>query len=163
MITKEYIKSILNYNHLTGKFTWLVCKGQAVRIGMSAGRVNNDGYLGIGIDGEKYQAHRLAWLYMNGTLPKEQIDHINHDRLDNRIKNLREASASENQKNRIKNKNNKSGFCGVSKSSKGNAWVAQIGFNGKVIYLGSFDKIEDAILSRKSANKKYSFHKNHGE
>ena len=163
MFTQEYLKSILNYDYNTGVFTWNVCKARPISIGMEAGRINNDGYIGIGIDGKKYQAHRLAWYYVYGELPTCEVDHVNHDRLDNKIANLRLASATENQRNRAKNKNNTSGFCGVRKSTNCNSYTAQIGLNGSVIYLGSFKTMDEAIEVRSAANKEHSFHKNHGK
>ena len=159
-ITQEYLKSILLYDKLTGDFTWASCIGGSSSIGAIAGRLSH-GYIGIQIKEKKYQAHRLAWLYINGELPKKQIDHINHNRSDNRISNLRTVTLKENQRNRSINKNNTSGVCGVTRLSNG-GWQAQIGINGVTRYLGSFKSKVDAIKAREDANKENSFHKNHG-
>lgn len=165
MISQKYLKSILKYDCGTGVFTWLVRKSQTVNVGMVAGRVSNHGYLGVGIDGEKYQAHRLAWVYVNGDdslTSADKIDHINHNRIDNRIKNLRTTDNSGNQKNQSIHADNSSGFCGVVWHSKAKKWQAQIGVNGKMVYLGTFSDREDAILARKKANSENNFHINHG-
>ena len=84
----------------------------------------------------------MAWLYVHGKFPSDQIDHINLDKLDNRIVNLREATAAQNFANREAYTNNTSGFKGVRK--KGRKWEARIGFNGKVLTIGSSDSPEQA-------------------
>ena len=95
------------------------------------------------VDGQTYQAHRLVWLYANGVLPKEDLDHINMDRADNRLLNLREATRSENKQNQQKAySNNKSGLLGVSKGKEG--WIAQITIAYKRHKFGPFETKEAA-------------------
>lgn len=142
MITQEYLKSILNYDPETGLFTWLVQKGKRVKIGQKAGIIS-EGYIKIKIDGKKYFAHRLAWLYMTGEWPKDEIDHKNTIRGDNRWENLREATSQQNSFNISIRVNNKSGFKGVYKY-KHYGYRAAINFNGKITMLGLFATAKEA-------------------
>ena len=113
MITQEYLKSILDYNLDTGIFTWKVNKSKRSNIGDVAGWSYN-GYVSIEIDNKPYKAHRLAWLYVYGEIPKNLIDHVNNNRADNRISNLRKATYQENSENYKTPKTNKSGVKNVS-------------------------------------------------
>jgi citrate synthase len=94
MITQKYLKSILYYSENTGNFIWRVRKSNRTNIGDVAGKLSFCGYVVIKIDGKEYKAHRLAWLYVHGNHPENQIDHANRNREDNRIKNIREATQS---------------------------------------------------------------------
>lgn len=163
MITQKYLQSILEYNPDTGIFTWKIDVDNNVKYGNTAGNVNNKGYMRIAINKKSYLAHRLAWLYVYGEFPLEQIDHTNHDRTDNRIDNLRCVSNQENAMNASKRKDNKSGTVGVSWYNRYNKWVVQIKANNKRIHLGYFTDINDAIAARKQAEIKYGYHKNHGK
>ena len=103
-MTQEYLRSILEYSSEAGEFRWKWRDSQVPTInarcaGKVAGSENGQGYIKIVIDGRGYRAHRLAWLYMTGDWPKDQIDHINRDRADNRFCNLRDVSAKENVNN----------------------------------------------------------------
>ena len=113
-----------------------------------AGSVSNcknvKGYVQIMIDYKNYTAHRLAWLYVHGRWPYEQIDHINRIKNDNRIVNLREATNSENQINIQTRSHNTSGVTGVMRDSKSNKWVAQIIRDKKRHYLGRYDLVHEA-------------------
>jgi len=114
-LTQERLKHLLHYNPDTVVFTWLSKPSRRINSGSIAGRIKpKKGYVEIGISGRIYLAHRLAWLYIYGTWPKEQVDHINGIRNDNRIKNLRLATTSQNQWNKKMQKNNTSGIKGVS-------------------------------------------------
>ena len=97
-LSQKYLREALHYDPDTGIFTWKVATASCVKVGAEAGCVKNDGYRAIGMGGKSYKAHRLAWLYVHGEWPKEQIDHINHIRTDNRMENLRPASGGENAK-----------------------------------------------------------------
>jgi len=102
------------------------------------------GYLQIYIDRRPYLAHRLAWLYVHGEWPGSgYIDHVNGNKLDNRLNNLREATNGQNMQNQVRpHKNNRSGYLGVSRSR--DRYVAQIRKNNKTYHLGVFDTPEDA-------------------
>lgn len=163
-LTQGKLKELLNYDPDTGIFTWKVRKAHRVKIGDIAGVVNKDsGYRQIRIDERLYLAHRLAWLYVHGEFPKNETDHINHKRDDNRICNLRDVTQVENFQNKTMNKANKSGFNGILWVEKDKRWCVQIGFNGRTKYLGYFKDIEDAIQCRKEANIKHGYHPNHGK
>tara|TARA_B100001057_G_scaffold162519_2_gene163172 strand:- start:527 stop:1012 length:486 start_codon:yes stop_codon:yes gene_type:complete len=160
-MTQEYLKSLLDYNPETGKLIWKVTRG-SIKSGSEAGSTNCLGYRLIGIDGKRYLGHRLAWLWYYGRWPENEIDHINHNPNDNRIKNLRELSHKQNMKNQSLYRNNTSGHAGVHWIRRDKRWLAQIQVNGKKINLGYFKEKEDAVKARKEAEAKYKFHQNHG-
>ena len=91
MITQSELKELLNYDPATGVFTWLVSRGR-VKASSVAGHVHSRGYIVIMVDGRRHLAHRLAFVYMTGTFPDDQVDHINEIKADNRWINLREAT-----------------------------------------------------------------------
>lgn len=95
MINAEYVKKVLRYDQATGSLYWR-SPGLGRRLREAAGSINGDGYRQIGIRGRRYMAHRLVWLMLHGCLPSGVIDHINFDRDDNRIENLRDVSVAEN-------------------------------------------------------------------
>lgn len=109
------------------------------------------GYIAICVKTKTYKAHRLAWLYVYGEMPKNQIDHINGIKDDNRIDNLREATASENMFNRLKFKNSKSPIKGISFHIGQQKWTAKIQLNKKRLWLGSYNTFEEAAVAYKNA------------
>lgn len=106
-------------------------------------------------------AHRVIWAIVYGHWPNV-IDHIDGNKINNKLENLRNVDYVENNRNLPKPKKNKSGFTGVRFYRPRNKWSARIQVNGKDIHLGYFLTIEEAIESRKKANDFYGFHKNHG-
>lgn len=117
------------------------------------------GYIRIELDNRKYMAHRLAWLYMFGKDPDAEIDHINGNRSDNRLANLREAIRSENMQNKGKYRNNSSGLTGVSWSKVRNKWAANIQAGNVQKNLGFFSTKEEAYLAYlKAKAEKHAFH-----
>lgn len=152
---QSYLKSILHYNPETGLFTRLVRKGNH-KIGSVAGTLAN-GYIQIRIDGSYYLGHRLAWLYMTGTLPTFQVDHWNLNRSNNAWSNLREATSGQNHQNRTKTCRNKSGFLGVSLHKATGKFLACIKVDYVGHNLGLYDTAEQAYEAYKSA--KLKFHK----
>lgn len=139
-----YLKSILHYDPDTGIFTWLAALSDRIRVGNHAGYRRPDGYLLIRINKQTYRAHRLAWMYVHGRWPTNQIDHINCDPRDNRIVNLREATQSQNNMNVGARRTNTSGYKGVSWHKAHNKWRAVIQVNGKHKHLGLFATAEEA-------------------
>ncbi|MDX3926753.1 MAG: HNH endonuclease [Shinella sp.] len=126
--------------------------------GKLAGNYDRVGYLYIGIDGQKYAGHRLAWLIIHGDIPDMDIDHKDGDRSNNRIRNLRLASDSQNQANMKLPCNNTSGCKGVSWHKSNKAWQARIIVGGKKIHLGSFPNKSLAIEAYVTAARSH-----HGE
>jgi len=162
-MTQDELKSNLHYDPITGNFTWAKTNGRYLK-GTPAGYLHaqRGGYINIGFMGKNCKAHRLAFLYMLGKIPK-QVDHIDHDRSNNSWSNLRAADATINSRNCSKSKLNKSGITGVSWAKSKNKWVAQISNRGKAVYLGRFTNIDDAIKARKKAEIEYNYHPNNGE
>jgi len=161
-LTQKYLKELLHYDPETGIFTRLTKPANRVNIGDIAGSLRPDGYLEIGVKGSRYLSHRLAFLYMTGEFPDKGIDHVNHQRGDNRWNNIRCATQQKNMRNASKSKANTSGVTGVYWRKDRNRWRAMIKVDNKQIYLGMFIDLEDAANARKLANKKYGFHENHG-
>lgn len=160
-ITNERLKEVVNYCPDSGVFTRTI-SAPRVKAGSIVGSMNN-GYLRIRVDGVRYLAHRLAWLYMNGEFPDGEVDHINHLRNDNRICNLRDVTRQENSRNMVIPKNNTSGCIGVIWRKNRKRWTAEIKVSGKSIKIGMYKNIADAVFARKAAEVKYGFHKNHNE
>ena len=143
MLTQERLKELFFYDQETGFFTRIAgVKGH--QAGLVSNCKNVKGYVQIMVDYKNYTAHRLAWLYVHGRWPHNQIDHINRIKDDNKITNLREATNSENQINIQVRKHNTSGITGVVKDSKSNKWVAQIIRNNKKYYLGRHSSVSEA-------------------
>ena len=162
MITQPELKELLHYDPDTGFFIRKTKATCSAEIGSIVGSPDSYGYIAVNVKGCVYRAHRLAWFYVYGVWPTEQIDHINHVRDDNRWINLREATHRENQRNRKISKNNTSGVCGVCWHKTQMKWFTKIKINSKYIHLGVFTDKFEAICARLSANNKYGFHENHG-
>lgn len=138
------VSDYLDYDAATGIFTWRVDRNNRVKAGSRAGSVDAGGYVIIPVNRKNYKAHRLAWLYVNGEWPRGPIDHINCDKTDNRIANLREATPAENAANRPRRSNGRSGFKGVSWCSREGKWVASIRHDGRHRHLGYFTDAAEA-------------------
>jgi hypothetical protein len=152
-LTVAYLRSILHYNKRTGIFTWRVTK-RCVCIGMIAGCITHKKYIRIQINGRPYMAHRLAWLYVTGSWPKEEIDHKDCNGINNKWKNLRQANRTQQcQNTRIFLK-------GVRKSKRNlkKPWRVTIQANYKIYNLGSFSTIAEAKAIYAAAAKRL-----HGE
>lgn len=142
--TQDRLKELLCYDPSTGVFIWKVDRGGMAKADTVAGTIPKGQYCIISIDSIVYPAHRLAWLYVHGEWPKDDIDHINNNRSDNRISNLREATRSQNLQNASIMSNNTSGYKGVFWIKNKNRWSAQIKINGKRRRLGVFKTALDA-------------------
>lgn len=154
LITLNRLHELLKYDSESGIFTWIDSRPLNRKTG-TAGMVTPEGYASIKVDGRNYLSHRLAWFHFYGDWPKGQIDHINRNRSDNRIANLRDVTASENQQNTLLSPRNKSGFKGVSWNKNEQKWNAKIGHQSKKIHLGFFDDVKDAASAYVDAVAKY--------
>ncbi|MET3815342.1 HNH endonuclease [Pantoea sp. UYEF8] len=138
MITQEFLKSIIKYNPETGDMQHIkMRKPQGISL-------DSAGYRMIGISGKLYRVHRIAWMLTHGDDMPEYIDHINGDKSDNRIENLRPATNSQNMCNTTIRSDNTSGFKGVCFHNQRNKWMARISLNNKQVSLGLYSTKEQA-------------------
>lgn len=143
-ISSEEIKCLLDYNPETGDFIWKVRRGGKAKLGESAGCISN-GYVVLKILSRKLYAHRVAWLIFYGDWPDGEIDHIDNNKSNNSIKNLRLANRSENCSNKKRRSDNSSGYKGVR--PMGMKWRADIMKDGKSYKLGVFGSKKDAYAA----------------
>lgn len=150
-LTADRLRELLSYDAETGVFYRKIALCNSVKPGDIAGSDDGEGYIRIRVDGVTHRAHRLAWLYVTGAWPAEEIDHINGNRGDNRIANLREATHAENGQNRAIPRNSRSKRHGVGWDKKAGKWRARIKSKGVEVTLGHFANIEDAVQARAKA------------
>lgn len=153
-LTVARLREVLDYCPETGVFVWKVTRSfKAVAGAVAGSEYKATGYLRIQIDGTSYLAHRLAWLHHYGEWPTLDIDHINGEKSDNRIANLREATTSQNGQNQHRaQSDNKSGALGVYLDKNGR-WRAVIAKDGLIYGLGAFDTKESAHAAYLSAKR----------
>lgn len=173
-LTFEQVNAVLSYDPETGHLTWKP-RGRDMfwddrsfktwntrfankRAGSLKG---TNGYENVGIFNSLYLSHRIAWLLHYGEWV-EEIDHIDHDPLNNRIVNLREADRKTNMQNTSMSSANTSGFNGVHWHKWHGKWCAAISVNSKKVQLGLFTNFDDAVAAREEANKFYGYHPSHG-
>jgi len=179
-ITPPMLRELFAYNLETGEFTYKPrtvamfessgivsaearCKQWNNRCANKpAGWISVNGYRCLSFCGEQFLAHRAAIAIVTGEWPEHSVDHINGVRSDNRWKNIRSVTVAENSRNQCIRSDNTSGCVGVSLHRQTGRWTARISALGKYKHLGLFDKFEDAVLARKSAERLYGFHENHG-
>jgi len=147
-LTQERLKELLHYDPDNGLFTWNKRMGGSAKKGKVAGTAHSGGYIQIRIDKKIYLAHRLAFLYIEGYMPENEVDHVNRIKDDNRWCNLRHVSRSCNARNTSICGNNKSGVTGVSQWKAGNKWRAIITVLGINKHLGIFKSFEEAVMAR---------------
>ena len=135
------LRSLLSYDAESGAFRWLESRGRTAKAGQIAG-TRIQGRICIKIDGRPYYAHRLAFLYVTGSWPTEEVDHIDGNSANNAWLNLRRCSRAHNMQNKKVSKRNKAGLLGVSKH--GDAWQSTIRMGGKHYHLGRFGSPADA-------------------
>ena len=151
--TADYLRSILEYDQITGSFTWLALTSRRVKVGDVAGWKTSIGYIRINVLGRAYQAHCIAWLHFYGAWPTADIDHIDGNPSNNAIANLRDVSHSVNLQNQQRAQRcNNSGFLGVSR--RGSCWRAQITADGKKRHIGTFNTPELAHAAYLEAKRK---------
>lgn len=178
-LTFVQVSQLLKYDPKSGKLFWLARSpemfggGEDAHIkaarwnGRFAGKeafitTNVSGYKTGTIFAKGYSAHRIAWLLVHGDWPNAEIDHINGDKSDNRIDNLRDVNDRENHLNQKRRGNNSSGVIGVRYFSPTKRWHAYISIDGKRIPLGNYRYFDSAVAARKAAEKVLGFHPNHG-
>lgn len=159
-LTQESLKKAFNYNPETGEFTHKLPR-RGGSIGESALTNHSGGYAAVNVAGSMYLVHRLIFMYMTGSMPK-LVDHINHDRKDNRWANLRAVDDLDNNKNITLQKNSTSKVNGVCVHKPSGRYRAYIGEGYKQKHLGLFDTLEEAMQARKQADVEHNYHKNHG-
>ncbi len=155
-LSLDYLRSVLNYDPETGVLKWKAVASNRIKVGDIAGQIDHHGHRYINVGGTRYSAHRLAWFYTYGMWPKEEIDHINLEKSDNRLVNLREATVNENRRNVKMRSHNTTGFKGVTKScTSRHLFIAQIVVNKRNIYLGIFKTAEEAHEAYVEASQRY--------
>lgn len=182
-LTQKLLKEVLDYNSSNGEFTWKMRRVEMFQhcvipqrtcaawnkknAGNPAGWVEYVdapliGYIRVKVFGKIYKAHRLAFLYMEGSFPECDVDHIDGIGLNNAWVNLRPASMLENAQNHSKQKNNISGVVGVGWHKGMDKWVAYICGRNRRKHIGYFDLFEDAVLASRKAETSLGYHENHG-
>lgn len=154
LLTQELVKKLFNYDRDTGVLSRNKTVAYNAKEGDIVGTVDNRGYGRVKIKGLPYRTHRIAWLYEYGVFPTHGLDHINNDKLDNRICNLRDVPQLINNQNASLRKDNTSGCPGLKKTVSGK-WAAHINVDGNDIYLGTFCDKAEAVATRRAAETKY--------
>lgn len=163
MLELKELKEFVTYCPDSGVFTRLKYISSNAQKGDLCGYSNRpDKYGTIRINGILYYAHRLAWLYITGVWPEDQIDHINGDRSNNKFINLRCVNNTQNSRNKCLVPSNKSGYAGVFWYGREQRWKSYISANGKRVNLGTFKRKGTAIAVRKMAEDFYGYHENNG-
>lgn len=174
----DYLKECFTYDPETGFLYWkerpaehfLHCKypeqvakacNTKYAFKEALGNISTEGYKQGILNSIAVKAHRVIYKLLSGK-DVEYVDHINGLKLDNRFSNLREATASENSRNRKTPINNSSGVIGVYKLKADGKWKACMRIDGKLKHLGTFSNMEEAIFARKSKEKEMNYHENHG-
>ena len=143
---QQELKRQLSYCEKTGMFTWLIKPNGRIKAGDVAGGKHHSGYWNIKFLNKNYSAHRLAFLYMTGSIPK-YVDHIDGNKSNNSWVNLRECTHSQNHFNCKIKSNNTSGYKGVYFRKDRKTWVAVCKTIEKKVYLGSYKTKEEASLA----------------
>lgn len=138
-LTAQQLRELLSYDPKTGLFLWRVSRGKGYA-GAIAGKYDKNGYIVIGANRQEFKSHQVAWMFVHGYWPTLHIDHIDGDKTNNRIANLRHVTVLVNQRNRTRpNCTNKLGILGVSKY--GNKFCSRIWHDGGLIHLGTFNDV----------------------
>lgn len=165
--TQEELTNIFDYNAEDGSLIWREKPSQIVKSKSIAGGVsdsNGKQYCRVKLGGKKYLAHRIIYKMVYGDFDESlEIDHIDHNGLNNKIDNLRLVSHIENTQNQLKRIDNTSGMVGISWDKNIKKWRTYINANKNFIYLGSFNDIKEAVMTRMHAEILFGFHPNHGK
>lgn len=154
MVSQKRLIELFNYNEETGVLTRKVNVGNCKKDSV-VGNKHSLGYLRVRIDKQLYFLHRVVWIYVHGdgSLFDKEIDHIDRNKTNNRIKNLRLVTRTTNNRNIGLRKNNTSGFNGIEFHKRRRKWLARIKVNNVSKDIGFFDNIEDAVKAREKAEK----------
>lgn len=175
-ISPEELKMLIDYDPKSGSLTWKHREPEMGRFkfpnakgwnGRNAGKEcftakDGKGYRHGRIMGNNLLYHRVLWAIHYGRFPEKYLDHINGDKTDNRIENLREVDQKTNSRNSKMSSRNTSGVTGVRQCSKSSSWIADIGVDMKCFVIGRYKTFEEAVAARKAAEKLHGYHKNHG-
>lgn len=159
-LSHGYLTKVLDCNSEAGEPIWKISPSRSIKAGTRAGVVNKTGYRLISINNIRYKAGRLAWLYHYGGWPSDetpQIGHMNGNRPDGRIVNLRQVTDEQNSRNQKVRSANTSGRTGVQFHKPIGKWMAVIRNNGKYECLGYYAKFEDAVKAREAAEIRYGY------
>jgi len=156
-LTADKLRKILKYDPATGLFEWLQ-PSPGRKLGAPIGKVVGDWYVQLMIGGKNYKGHRLAWLYMTGNWPQQEIDHKDRDRRNNAWANLRLVSHKQNAENVAVRRHSSSQVKGVYWDKVRRKWEAYITHNKRRKHLGRFVLLSDAILARSKAEQKLFTH-----
>jgi len=175
LIAPEDLRKLIRYDSETGEMFWrersrewfATNRSHVVWNTRYAGnrcfhKPDNRGYAGGKVVGHNLLGHRIAWALHHGKWPAAEIDHLNGDRMDNRIANLRAVNFGENCKNQKRSLRNTSGVTGVHFNRNLQVWIASIKHCGRAVHLGCFKNFADAVSARKAAEVTYGYHPNHG-
>lgn len=144
-LTQARLKQLLHYDSITGLFTHIEVRRNN-NLNKPVGSINSKGYTVIKLEGMSYSGHRLAWLYMTGQWPKDEVDHKDTVKHNNIWENLREANRYQNMQNRGVKQDSKTKVKGV-KLTPDNTYIATIKFHNNIIHLGTFKTIDEAKAS----------------
>lgn len=150
-ISVDRVLSLISLDQSTGRLYWRYNRGGSARAGSIAGTLNKNGYRVITIDRKRYMAHHIVWLIHTGQLPALLIDHKDLNKDNNCFPNLRIATKQLNAANTRHHVDSKTGVKGVFRSQTKGKWRAQIGFDGRVVHLGTFETKEAARIAYQSA------------
>ena len=162
----EEVARLFTYDRETGVLYWRIRNRNTIRHKYVAGSIkgNKEGYGQVRIGKKTYLEHRIIMMLCFGHIPDNaEIDHINHVRDDNRLSNLRFVTQGENHKNKSVSSNNTTGVTGVYFNKSQNKFMALIGVNRQLHYLGLYNTLEEAAAARAEANVKFKFNNNHGK
>jgi uncharacterized protein YegP (UPF0339 family) len=162
ILSQARLKELLHYDPETGDFRWRTAArhGQITPWSL-AGSPHSQGYVVLKVAGKSFRAHRLAWMYMTGSEPANDIDHIDGVKSNNQWRNLREATTKQNAENTPLRSDNSTGYRGVTFDAKKGLYRARIRHNGELIGLGRFKTAEQAAEAARAARAQLFTH-DHG-
>ncbi len=159
--TPEELREMFHYDRETGVLTWSVSLSNRAPVGTMAGTYSRR-YRSVTINRVQYRVHQVIWALETGVWPNQEIDHIDGDRSNNKIGNLRLVTRAENMKNTERSSKNTSGVTGVSWRRDTRKWHAYIKVGGTRTSIGCYNSLEEAAAARKYEERALGFHQNHG-